>query len=152
MGRYTSVFRKVPMAQTSSPQTPRLLVWLFLLGCLPACASLLGPSPDAGAGEFSNIAAICAVINPQGTMAHRSLMQFGTEKTWFGTQVPTSQVVSREECHLPAGEQVKIIAVGNATREVEGLGEAHCYGTVPSADIGHCSGGKRVQPRSGRHR
>jgi hypothetical protein len=136
------VFREVPLAPPFAPQTPLLLVGLFLLGFLPACASLLGPSPDAGAGVLSNLDAICTVTNPQGTVAQRSVTQVGTEETWFGAQVPTGQVVGREECPIPAGEQVKIVGLGTATREVVGLGEPHCYGAVPTADLGHCRGAR----------
>ena len=52
----------------------------------------------------------------QGTVAQRSVTQVGTEETWFGAQVPTSQVVGSEECSIPAGEQVKIVGLGTATR------------------------------------
>ena len=134
------------MAHPFAPQTPLLLVGLFLLGFLPACASLLRPSPDPGAGVLSNLKAICTVTNPQGTVAHRAVTQVGTEETWYGAQVPTRQVVGSEECPIPAGEEVQIVGIGDATREVVGLGATHCYGAVPTDDLGRCHGGKQVQP------
>src|SRR5262249_19890588 len=39
---------------------------------------------------------------------------------------------------------------GDATREVVGLGATHCYGAVPTDDLGRCHGGKQVQA-GGRH-
>jgi hypothetical protein len=140
------------MAPPSSAWTLLLWGWLLLLlSAVPACF-LVSSSPDPGAGEFSNLEATCTVTNPHGTVAHHSLLQYGAEQTWFGAQVPTSQEVGKQECSIPAGEQVKVVGVGGATREVIGLGEAQCYGTVPTADLGQCSGSKAPKARSGRHR
>jgi len=134
------------MAQRSSPQIPLSFWRLFLFGFLPACASLLNPNPDPGAGMLSNIGATCTVTNPQGTVVHQPVARFDTE------------AARSQECSIPAGEQVKVMGIGTGTttRQVIGLGETHCYGEVPANDLGQCSGGKVVRQRSthkgGRHR
>jgi hypothetical protein len=148
----TSVCPTGPRAQTSAPQTPLLLVGLVLLGMLPACASLQGASPEAGAGVFSNVGAICTVTNPQGTVVQQAVMQVGREEKSMGAPIPTSQGAAREECPLPAGSQVSIVGIGTGTREVLGLGAVHCYGTVRADDLGHCNGGTAGPARLGRHR
>ena len=126
------------MAQQSSLPISLSFWWLFLFGFLPACASLLSPSPDPGAGMLSNMGATCTVTNPQGTVVHQPVARFDTE------------AARSHECPMPAGEQVKIMGVGTGitTRQVFGLGEAHCYGEVPANDLGQCTGGKVVRQRS----
>jgi hypothetical protein len=134
------------MAQRSSPQIPLSFWRLLLLGFLPACASLLSPSPDPGAGVLSNMGATCTVTNPQGTVVHRPVARLDTE------------AARSQACPIPAGEQVKVMGIGTGTttRQVIGLGETHCYGEVPANDLGQCSGGRVVRQRSthkgGRHR
>src|SRR6267143_1512899 len=102
------------MAQQSSLQPPLSFWWLFLFGFLPACASLLSPRPDPGAGVLSNMGATCTVTNPQGTVVHKPVARFDTE------------AARSHECPMPAGEQVKIMGIGTGTttRQVFGLGEA----------------------------
>jgi hypothetical protein len=130
------------MAQRSSLQIPLSFWWLFLFGFLPACASLLSPSPDPEAGVLSKIGATCTVINPQGTVVQQPVARRETEE------------VRSEECPIPAGEHVKIVGIGTGTttRQVFGLGETHCYGEVPAHDLGQCKGGKVVRQRSPRIR
>src|SRR2546426_9355123 len=104
------------MAQRSSLPISLSFWWLLLFGFLPACASLLSPSPDPGAGMLSNMGATCTVTNPQGTVVHRPVARFDTE------------AARSQECPLPAREQVKGMGVGTSTNTRQGIrpGEAHC--------------------------
>src|SRR5262245_4771953 len=141
-----------PRAPTAARQRTLQLVGLVLIGVLPACVSLRGASPEVGAGVLSNVGAICTVTNPQGTVVPQAGMPVGSEAKSMGAPVPLSQGGGRGECPLPAGSQVRIVGIGTGTREVLGLGEAHCYGTVRADDLGHCSGGTAGHARLGQHR
>src|SRR2546426_12336330 len=98
------------MAQRSSLPISLSFWWLLLFGFLPACASLLSPSPDPGAGMLSNMGATCTVTNPQGPVVPRPAARFATEGA------------RSQESALPPGEPVKAMGTGTRTTADPGNG------------------------------